>query len=91
MGTSETPISREAVQAKVLEVVKPFVKDTALLETITDKTDLINDLKVNSARFIDILLDLEDAFKIQINDKEADSMLTIGDAIRIIMSKQVNN
>ncbi len=91
MGTSETPISREAVQAKVLEVVKPFVKDTALLETITDKTDLINDLKVNSARFIDILLDLEDAFKIQINDKEADSILTIGDAVRIIMSKQTHN
>lgn len=80
-------MDQEELKAKVLKVIKPYVKDELALESLTPKTDIIKDLKVNSARFVDILLDLEDAFEIAIDDPSAEKIITVGDAINVINNK----
>ena len=72
---------------KMLEILTPFVKDSAALAHATKDTHLIDDLKVNSARMVDIIIESEDAFEVEIDDDEADSIETIGDAVRVIMGK----
>ena len=47
-------------------------------------TDISKDLKVNSANFVDIVLDIEDRFKCQISDDDADKIKTIGDAVAVV-------
>ncbi|ACL03446.1 acyl carrier protein [Desulfatibacillum aliphaticivorans] len=72
---------------KMVEILKPFVKDPAALANADKDTHLIDDLKVNSARMVDIIIESEDAFEVEIDDDEADSIETIGDAVRVIMGK----
>jgi acyl carrier protein len=44
-------------------------------------------LKVNSARLVDVVLEFEDAFDIEIADEDVDSVETVGNAVELIESK----
>ncbi|MCK7511861.1 MAG: acyl carrier protein [Desulfobacterales bacterium] len=50
-------------------------------------THILNDLKVNSARLVDVIIKCEDVYGISIDDDEADKIRTIGDAVKIIKQK----
>jgi len=76
----------EEVKDKFVHLIQPFVRDSNLAE-ITEETRLIEDLKVNSARLVDIILETEDAFGITIDDAAADGLRTVGDAINLIVAK----
>ena len=70
-------------------ILKLYTKNPELLETATKETHILNDLKVNSARLVDVVIKCEDVFGISIDDDEADKIRTIGDAIEIIKKKAV--
>jgi acyl carrier protein len=55
------------------------------LTLINDETALVEDLRVDSARLVDIVLEIEETFKIQISDDSMDRMKTIGDVVSIII------
>jgi acyl carrier protein len=57
------------------------------LASATDDTNILQDLKVNSARLVDVILDFEDAFDIEVEDEDADRVNTIGDAVSLIAAK----
>ena len=63
------------------------MKDSALLVNATPKTHILKDLKVNSARLVDIIIKCEDVFGMMIDDDEADRIATIGDAVQLIQQK----
>jgi acyl carrier protein len=71
----------------VVEIVSPFAKDKDALESATLETNILEDLKVNSARLVDVILEFEDEFDIEVEDEDADSVNTIGDAVDLIESK----
>lgn len=73
--------------AKVVTIIKPFVKNTAAFSAPTDGTRIIEDLGVNSARLVDIILAFEDEFGIEVDDDSADRVRTLGDAVQMIMHK----
>ena len=77
----------EQIRERVIEILTPFVKDRSALEQATSDTNMLDDLKVNSARFVDIVLSIEDAFDIEISDDELDSLNTIGDCVSMIVGK----
>ncbi|MBL0012528.1 MAG: acyl carrier protein [Flavobacterium sp.] len=68
-------------------IIKPFVKEEQAFENLTETTDFINDLKINSANLVDIVLDIEDAFHIVIDDQSMAKMLNLGAALDIIETK----
>ncbi len=72
---------------KVVAIVKKFAKDTNALASITMETSILKDLKVNSARLVDVVLELEDAFGITVSDDQADKVRTVGDAVKLIMAQ----
>jgi acyl carrier protein len=76
-----------AALEKVTAIIKPFAKNAGALETATDTTRIIEDLGVNSARLVDIVLEFEDEFGISIDDESADKVRTIGDAVQLIVQK----
>ena len=61
-------MDRAAALEKVTAIIKPFVKNTAALSDATDGTRIIEDLGVNSARLVDIILAFEDEFGIEVDD-----------------------
>ena len=72
---------------KLKSIVKPYVQDESAFETLTEETDFINELKINSANLVDVVLDVEDAFDIEIDDESMEKMLNVKAAMDIITTK----
>lgn len=80
-------MEKEKLIGKLKEIVKPYVQDQAAFDQLTEETDFINDLKVNSANLVDIVLDVEDVFDIEIDNESMEQMLNVKKAIEIIQVK----
>lgn len=80
-------VDREAVKSKILDIVGPFSRDQEALRAATGESRLLEDLKINSARLVDIVLEMEDAFRIEIGDDDADRVRTVGDAVEVVAGK----
>lgn len=74
---------------KLKVIVTPYVQNKKALENFDENTDFINDLKINSANLVDVVLDVEDEFNIEIDNEAMNGMLTVGDAKKIIREKMV--
>tara|TARA_B100000886_G_scaffold319408_1_gene260137 strand:- start:765 stop:1019 length:255 start_codon:yes stop_codon:yes gene_type:complete len=69
------------------KIIEPYVQDEEAFRLLSEETDFINDLKINSANLVDIILDVEDEFDIEIDDKSMEKMLSVKAAIDIIITK----
>jgi len=72
---------------KVVKILTPYVKNQEALDAVSLETHILDDLKVNSARLVDVVLEFEDAFNIEIADDDVDSVETVGNAVELIESK----
>ena len=72
---------------KVIKVITPYTKNASALAAAKPDTRLLEDLGVNSARLVDIVLAFEDEFSIAIDDETADKIRTVGDAVSMIVAK----
>ena len=79
---------QEQVFEKVVSILKPFVKAPEALATVSMDSLIVKDLKVNSARLVDVVLEMEDTFGIAIADAEADKVKTVGDAVKLIVASK---
>lgn len=78
-------MEQQQVMGKVVEILRPFVKNPDALNAVSMDTSILRDLKVNSARLVDIVLEIEDAFDIAVSDEKADGVKTVGDAVTLIL------
>jgi acyl carrier protein len=82
-------MNRDQVRKDFLDLIKPYVRIESSAE-ISDTNSFIDDLKVNSTRFVDIILDTEDKFKIRVDwDTDIDRFGRVGDAVDFICEKAV--
>ncbi|MBW2648304.1 MAG: acyl carrier protein [Deltaproteobacteria bacterium] len=72
---------------EMVNILNPYVKNLALLKNVTKDTHILDDLKVNSARLVDVIIKCEDVFDIEIDDDDADQIRTIGNAVDVILNK----
>ncbi|MGB8705697.1 MAG: phosphopantetheine-binding protein [Gillisia sp.] len=77
---------KEIIQ-KIKNLVKPYVQRKEGLQDFNEDTDFINDLKINSANLVDVILDVEDEFDITIDNESMNGMLLVGDAKKIVKNK----
>lgn len=79
-------MNRDQVRKTFYDLLKPYVRiqDT---NAIAESSILVDDLKVNSTRFVDIILETEDKFRISISDEEMERFERVGDAIDFICAK----
>jgi len=54
---------------------------------ITKQSHLINDLKADSLDIVEMLIALEDEFKISVPDEDAKNLLVIGDLVAYVEKK----
>ncbi|SNR14080.1 acyl carrier protein [Tenacibaculum jejuense] len=80
-------MTNEELIPKLKEIVKPYIQDQAAFDNLTEETDFINDLKINSANLVDVVLDVEDEFDIEIDNDAMEQMLNVKNAIAIIKDK----
>jgi acyl carrier protein len=80
-------MSQEEIFEQVVKILTPYVKNQEALDSVDMSTHILDQLKVNSARLVDVVLEFEDAFDIEIADEDVDSVETVGNAVELIASK----
>lgn len=82
-------VERDKIYERVVELVRPLSKNKMAVENISENTTILDDLQVNSARLVDLILSFEDEFNIEVDDDAADLVKTIGDAVDML-AKQLS-
>ncbi|MBF4472027.1 MULTISPECIES: acyl carrier protein [Flavobacterium] len=77
-------MDREETLEKLKNIIKPYVQDQEAFESLSEETDFINDLKINSANLVDVILDIEEKFDIIIDNESMKQMVNVKEAIGII-------
>jgi len=72
---------------RLTPIVSNYSQNQEALDNITEETDFIRDLKINSANLVDVILDVEEAFDIVIDNESMEKMLTVGASIQVIEDK----
>lgn len=80
-------MNKENLITSLKKIVKPYIQDEEAFENLTEETDFINDLKINSANLVDVILDVEDEFDIEIDNEAMEKMLSVKAAMEIIETK----
>ena len=70
------------VKDRVIEIVCEQMGATK--EKVTDATSFINDLGADSLDTVELVMEFEDEFDLNIPDEAAEKIQTVGDAIKYI-------
>ena len=73
----------------IREKVKKIVADHLGIEQekVTDEASFIDDLGADSLDTVELVMAFEEEFGSEISDREAEKILTVGDAVKFIESK----
>lgn len=80
-------MTRQEILSELKTVISPYTTNKEMLVGIDDQTDLIKDLKINSANLVDIIIDAEAKYDIEIDYDSADKMVNVGTCIDVISEK----
>lgn len=83
----EMIMDRHEILEELKKVLGPYIKNKDLLQNINETTNLIADLRINSANLVDIVIDAEAKYNIEIDVDSAEKMTTIGNCIDVIQEK----
>ncbi|MCM5663271.1 phosphopantetheine-binding protein [Galbibacter mesophilus] len=72
---------------KLKEIVKVYLPEDVSVEAITEESNFTQELNINSANLVDIILDVEDEFDIMLENDDMNEMQTVKDALKIIEQK----
>ncbi|MEO1548697.1 MAG: acyl carrier protein, partial [Bacteroidota bacterium] len=64
-----------------------YLPDDVDVAQISMESNFTEDLNINSANLVDVVLDVEDEFDILLENEDMDGMKTVKDALRIIDGK----
>ena len=79
--------SSQSVRERVMDVLaREFAYEPVAL---TDTTTLRDDLHADSLDIVELVMELEKEFVIDITDEEGEKLQTIGDVIALVESKAV--
>ncbi|PZX92716.1 acyl carrier protein [Flavobacterium aquariorum] len=77
-------MSREATIEQLKNIVKPYIQNQEAFDSLTEETDFVNDLRINSANLVDVILDIEEKFDIIIDNESMEKMVNVKSAIGVI-------
>jgi len=78
---------KEELIEKLKGIVKPYIQDEEAFENLSEETNFINDLKINSANLVDVILDIEDEFDIIMANEDMEKMTTVKSAMDVVVAK----
>lgn len=78
---------KQKIIEELKNIVKPYIQDDEAFNSLTEETDFINDLKINSANLVDVILDVEEKFDIVIDNEAMEKMLNVKATVEIIKNQ----
>ena len=87
MKNQQIKMDKQQVIDQLKEIVKPYIQDQTAFDALTEDTDFISDLKINSANLVDVILDIEEKYNIEIDNDAMERMINVKAAMEIIATK----
>ncbi len=83
----QNKMKKEAIILQLKTIVQPYVQNQEAFKNLSEKTDFIKDLQINSANLVDVILDVEEQFNIVIDQLSMEQMLDVQSTLKIIETK----
>ena len=74
------------IETKVKKVIAEKIPDIDI-EDVVPEASLIEDLGADSLTIVELIMSMEEVFEIEIDDDEAENLVTVQDAIDFIKTK----
>jgi len=74
------------VEAKVKKIIAEKLHGVDI-EDVVLEASLVDDLGADSLALVELIMSMEEAFDIDIDDEDAEKMITVNDAIEYIKAK----
>jgi len=78
-------VAVENIEAEVKKIIEEKLGVNA--EQITDDASFIDDLGADSLDQVELVMDFEDKFEIDIPDEDAEKMRTVGEAVNYLKER----
>lgn len=78
-------MTRQDALQEFKTILTPYTPAKEKLAHLTESTHLLKDLHINSANLVDIIIDTETKYNIQITNEEVEQMATVGDCLNLII------
>lgn len=80
-------MTSEDIYKKIEPIIKNYLPEDVSKMEINRESDLTKELNINSAHLIDIVLDVEDVFDIEIKNEDLEKLRNLNDVINLIKKK----
>ena len=80
-------MDRQVILEELKKVLAPYTVNKEALNSINEETSLTKDLKINSANLVDIIIDAENKYDIEIDMDSAEKINNVGSCIDVILEK----
>ena len=77
-------MDNKEIEVRLRKIFSHYSRDMELINSMTRRTNILVDLRVHSARYVDLMLDVEDEFEIEIDDSRMNEIFTVGNLIDTI-------
>lgn len=77
----------EDIFTKLQPIIQVYLPEDVSVNDINLESDLARELNINSAYFVDIVLDIEDEFDIAVANEDMERFETVKDVVTLIQSK----
>jgi acyl carrier protein len=72
---------------EIVTIIDKYIFDKKVWNNAPQNPNIILDLKINSARIVDIVIDIEEKYNITVDSKTLERIKTIDDILAIINEK----
>ncbi|CCF56002.1 hypothetical protein KAFR_0A05670 [Kazachstania africana CBS 2517] len=81
-------LNKKEVVTRIADVIKSFNVDNKQLtnKSVTEATSYYDDLGLDSLDTVELLVNIEEEFEIEIPDDVADNLKTVGETAKYVMS-----
>ncbi len=84
-------MTSEEIYEQLLPIIQTYLPDDVLISAVTLDSDLTAELNINSAHLVDVVLDVVDAFDIELTNSDVELLHSVKDAIEISQNKLSSN
>lgn len=80
-------MTTEEIYARLVPLIASYLPEDVPADEIRPESDLTAELNINSAHLVDVVLDVEDKFDIELSNSDMEKLRTVQDAVDIVNSK----
>lgn len=75
------------LKTEIIGILKKYAINKKIFDNLPENPHITNDLKINSARLVDIIIDIEEKFNIEIENESLKKLIYLNDIVMLIENK----